>query len=142
MVTIILGILAAVAIPRYTATVEKAEAAAEDAVISSIRAGLETHATEKLITHGRREWPENPFTALETKPSGYAVANNGDPTNTANAAADGEWTYNIANVTVNSVAFDGTITHMRGDNTVKRWSYEEGNHTSGSQVVGSLGARY
>ena len=39
MVTIILGILAAVAIPRYTSTVDKAEAAAEDAVISSIEAG-------------------------------------------------------------------------------------------------------
>ena len=142
MVTIILGILAAVAIPRYTATVEKAEAAAEDAVIASIRAGLETHATEKLITHGRRAWPENPFTALETKPSGYAVNSSGAPTNTGNAAADGEWTFNIANVTVGNTAFDGTITHQRGNNDVKRWSYEEGNRNSGVEVVGSLGARY
>ena len=46
MVTIILGILAAVAIPRYASTVDKAEAAAEDAVISSIEAGLETYAVE------------------------------------------------------------------------------------------------
>ena len=36
MVTIILGILAAVAIPRYMTSVEKAEEAAEDAVISAI----------------------------------------------------------------------------------------------------------
>ena len=49
MVTIILGILAAVAIPRYMTSVQKAEEAAEDAVISSIRAGLETWATEKLM---------------------------------------------------------------------------------------------
>ena len=40
MVTIILGILAAVAIPRYTSTVTKAEEAAEDAVINSIKACL------------------------------------------------------------------------------------------------------
>ena len=33
MVTIILGILAAVAIPRYVGVVDKAEEAAEDAVI-------------------------------------------------------------------------------------------------------------
>ena len=46
MVTIILGILAAVAIPRYMTSVAAAEAAAEDAVISSIRAGLENYATE------------------------------------------------------------------------------------------------
>ena len=49
MVTIILGILAAVAIPRYASTVVKAEEAAEDAVISSIRAGLETYAVEQLM---------------------------------------------------------------------------------------------
>ena len=49
MVTIILGILAAVAIPRYMTSVEKAESAAEDAVISAIKAGLETYATEQLL---------------------------------------------------------------------------------------------
>ena len=54
MVTIILGILAAVAIPRYMTSVQKAEEAAEDAVISAIRAGLESHATEKLMENGRR----------------------------------------------------------------------------------------
>ena len=47
MVTIILGILAAVAIPRYASTVEAAEEAAEDAVISSIKAGLETYAEDQ-----------------------------------------------------------------------------------------------
>ena len=64
MVTIILGILAAVAIPRYVATVTKAEQSAEDAVISSIRSGLETYATEQLMEHGRGMWPVNPFDAL------------------------------------------------------------------------------
>ena len=38
MVTIILGILAAVAIPRYMDSVTKAEEAAEDATISAIMA--------------------------------------------------------------------------------------------------------
>ena len=52
MVTIILGILAAVAIPRYTTSVSAAEAAAEDAVISSIRAGLDNYAKEPVsYTH-------------------------------------------------------------------------------------------
>ena len=44
MVTIILGILAAVAIPRYMSTVTKAEEA-ESAVLANMRAGLENHAT-------------------------------------------------------------------------------------------------
>ena len=71
MVTIILGILAAVAIPRYMSTVQAAEEAAEDAVISSIRAGLESYATEKMMSEGRRYWPSDPFLALATAPSGY-----------------------------------------------------------------------
>ena len=45
MVTIILGILAAVAIPRYMTSVQKAEEAAEDAVINALKASLETYAT-------------------------------------------------------------------------------------------------
>ena len=88
MVTIILGILAAVAIPRYMTTVEKAEAAAEDAVIGSIRSGLETYAVEQLMDNGRRSWPTNPWDALETKPAGY------DANDSDDADTDGEWTYN------------------------------------------------
>ena len=136
MVTIILGILAAVAIPRYTATVEKAEAAAEDAVIASIKAGLETHATEQLITHGRRAWPVDPFTALESPPTGHVTSGTGF------AAADGQWKYNTTNVTVGGTVFEGTISHQRGNNIVKKWNYDEGNRNSGVEVVGSLGARY
>ena len=79
MVTIILGILAAVAIPRYLSSVQKAEEAAEDAVISQITSGLETFATEQLMANGRRSWPTDPFTALETKPAGYdATSENAD----------------------------------------------------------------
>jgi len=52
MVTIILGILAAVAIPRYMTSVQKAEEAAEDAVINAIKAGLEQYATEQMMSQG------------------------------------------------------------------------------------------
>ena len=126
MVTIILGILAAVAIPRYSASVRRAEAAAEDAVISSIRAGLETYATEQLMQHGRPEWPADPFDALETEPTGYSSTD-------GNALVDGEWTYNLTNT---------LITHMRGDNSVETWNYDKGSQAANSsQAVGSLGAR-
>ena len=140
IVTIILGILAAVAIPRYTVSVEKAEEAAENAVISSIRSGLETYATEQFMDHGRREWPENPFDALAETPAGYAVDNIGD------AASDGEWTYNTIGDTEPAYGFgtyDGSITHMRGDNTVKTWYYNNGSMTSegnSTQAVGRLGS--
>ena len=127
MVTIILGILAAVAIPRYMTSVAKAEEAAEDAVINAIKAGLEQHATEKLMENGRRSWPDNPWTALETTPAGY------DATDTDDADSDGEWTYN--STTLN-------ITHMRANGDVKHWDYTKGTNTGGnSDAVGTLGAR-
>ena len=126
---------------KISGTVERAEAAAEDAVISSIRAGLETYATEQLMEHGRREWPVNPFLSLETTPDGYTT------TNTGNASSDGQWTYNTTSGGTAGDgfgAYDGSITHMRGDNTVKTWYYNNGSMTSegnSTQAVGSLGAR-
>ena len=123
MVTIILGILAAVAIPRYTTSVSAAEAAAEDAVISGIRAGLENYATEQLMSNGRRSWPANPFEALATKPSGYS-------TDDSNADSDGEWTFH-----------NGHITHQRNDNTRYKWAYSQGTATGDNADVGTLGSR-
>ena len=126
MVTIILGILAAVAIPRYMTTVDKAEAAAEDAVIGSIRAGLETYATEQLMDNGRRSWPTNPWDALETKPAGYDANDNDD------ADSDGEWTYNSTTK---------KITHQRNDNSRVGWQYDEGTQTGDNANIGTLGTR-
>ena len=125
MVTIILGILAAVAIPRYMSTVDKAEEAAEDAVISSIRAGLETYATEQLMESGRRTWPDSPWSALATKPSGYT-------TDATDADTDGEWTYNTTSL---------KITHQRGDNSRVGWAYAKGTQTGDAAAVGTLGSR-
>ena len=123
MVTIILGILAAVAVPRYMTSVASAEAAAEDAVIASINAGLESYATDKLISTGREYWPDNPFTALKTAPSGY------DNTDTDNADSDGEWTYNTT---------DLKITHQRQDNSIHTWTYAKGtNNDPDNNAVGA-----
>ena len=125
MVTIILGILAAVAIPRYMTSVTKAEEAAEDAVISAIKAGLETYATEQLMDNGRRSWPTNPWDALDTKPNGYT-------TDVTDADVDGEWTYNTTSK---------KITHQSNDNSRVSWQYDEGTQSGDNAAVGTLGAR-
>ncbi len=117
MVTIILGILAAVAIPKYMATVGESEQAAEDAVISAMVSGLEIYATEKLIDSGRRYWPSHPFDALSKKPASYDNTDNND------ADSDGEWTFNTSNK---------RITHMRQDGSKYYWSYDAGTNTESS----------
>ena len=125
MVMIILGILAAVAIPRYASTITKAEEAAEDAVISQIAAGLEVYATEQLLDNGRRSWPDNPWDGLDTKPNGYT-------TDVTDADEDGEWTYNSTTK---------KITHQRNDNSRVGWSYDKGTQTGDNASVGTLGTR-
>ena len=125
MVTIILGILAAVAIPRYMTTVTKAESAAEDAVINSIKAGLETYATEQLLDNGRRSWPTNPWDALDTKPAGYT-------TDATDADIHGEWTYNTTSK---------KFTHQRNDNSRVGWQYNEGTQSGDNAAIGTLGVR-
>ena len=126
MVTIILGILAAVAIPRYMESVKQAEMAAEDAVINAIRAGLEQHATEKLMENGRRSWPTDPWDALETTPVGYADTDE-------NASDDGEWRFNTTTA---------NITHMRANGVVVHWDYDKGTNDGGNNdAVGDLSKR-
>jgi len=127
MVMIILGVLAAVAIPRYSETIENAEEAQEDAVITNVGAALENYAMHKMIDSGRRIWPDNPFTALKVKPSTY--------TDDGTAAdSDNEWTYVVGD--------PNYITHQRSDNTRWKWEYDEGINTGTDlDTTGTLGSR-
>ena len=67
---VILGIMAAVAVPRYLDSISNAEESAENAVISSIRSGLKQHANNELYSSGRATWPTNPFSVLSEPPAG------------------------------------------------------------------------
>ena len=115
IVTIILAVLAAVAIPRYVSTVSSNEAAAEDAVIASIRSGLDIYATDMLIMNGREYWPDNPFDALTTKPQSYT-------TDGTNCDKDNEWTF-VVEASTNGT---GRVTHQRADNSRFQWTYHSG----------------
>ena len=125
IVMVILGIMAAVAVPRYLDSIENAEASAEDAVISSIRAGLKQAANNSLLTGGRATWPTNPFDALAEKPAGHT--NDQD-----NANVDGEWTFNTTT---------SQLTHQRADNSRYTWDYDEGTQVGDDAAVGALGER-
>ena len=125
IVMVILGIMAAVAVPRYLDSIENAEESAENAVISSIRAGLKQAANDSLYSNGRASWPTNPFDALAEKPLGYKT----DPVNTGNANEDGEWTFNTGT---------SQITHQRADNSRHAWDYVKGVQTGDNAGIGTL----
>ena len=71
MVMIIIGVLAAVAIPRFQDIVIESEVAVEQRIIQTISDGLETYAREKYVSNGVRSWPDNPFVALSKLPPDY-----------------------------------------------------------------------
>ena len=108
MVTIILGILAAVAVPRYMGTVSQAEAAAEKAVIDALKAAVENYATQEFLEKGRYDYPSNPFELVDV--DGYCGECDG-------GMVDGSWKY---------VSSDNlhTITHQRRDNSLWYWTYD------------------
>ena len=132
MVMIILGILSAVAIPRYLETIEKSEIAAEDAVVDKIVSALENYAQHKMLTEGRRYWPENPFESLVTLPQTYTTDGN-------NADTDNEWTFVNRYTADENAEISGEITHQRADNTRWQWTYNAGiNHGTDVDVTGTL----
>jgi len=133
IVMVILGIMAAVAVPRYLDSIANAEESAEDAVISAIRNGLKQYANNSLLDNGRASWPTDPFDALSEKPAGHTE--DGDLANT-----DGEWTF------IDNGDGTGQITHQRADNSRYTWDYnsgiqEEDEESGDNTSIGTLGPR-
>ena len=109
MVTIILGILAAVAVPRYMGAVSNSEAAAEAATVAALQSAVESYANQKYLETGRYSYPDNPFDYVEV--DGY------DDTQST-PTADGMWVLGNGDD-------DGTmnVKHQRRDDNVYKWSY-------------------
>jgi len=128
IVMVILGIMAAVAVPRYLDSISNAEESAEDAVISAIRSGLKQAANDSLYTNGRASWPTNPFDVLSETPAGHTDDNDV-------ADTDGEWTF------LDNMDGTGQITHQRADNSRYSWDYYAGTQDGDDAEVGSLGER-
>ena len=112
MVTIILGILAAVAVPRYMGAVSNAEAAAEAATVAALQSAVENYATQSFLEDGRYAYPDNPFDYIEV--DGY------DGVGTADE--DGEWA-------ISGESGQVSITHQRRDDNVYSWSYDSSDLT-------------
>jgi len=112
MVTIILGILAAVAIPRYQQTVDNAEATAEKAFVDMVWAGCEQEASERLTEFGLEAWPYNPLTTIGRSRNLSVTLFEGIPDE------DNEWQFSI------DAVGEPAIFHHRRNDEIYYYKYD------------------
>ena len=119
MVIIIIGILAAVSIPRFAVVIRQGEAAAEQGVITQIVDGLETWGMEEFMDTGIKSWPENPFTTLATISFDY------DSTQTdMTQLSGGEWIFTgESGLSFEDISLANAIVHRRVEDTLSVWIY-------------------
>ena len=121
IVMVLLGILAAVAVPKMGNTISSSEEATEDAIIAALQAAVEMYAMDQVVAVSVKSYPTNPFDELEKPPSGYSgVGSLSD--------LDGEWVFN--NDSENTY-----VAHRRNDNNKYKWSYNASLGTFGDRVA-------
>ena len=98
IIMVILGVLAAVAVPRLGNTIDTSEASAEQAVIGNLRSALEVYAMDQVVANSTKSYPTNPFDALDNKSKDELLNTN--------------WSYS-----------GSTIQHTRNDGNVTTWMY-------------------
>ena len=103
IIMVILGVLAAGAVPRLGNTIDSSEQSAEEAVIGNLRSALEVYAMDQVVNNSNKSYPSNPFDALDDKSKSDLLNNNW------------YWGYN---------GNDG-INHIRNDGVRVFWYYSE-----------------
>ncbi len=112
MVTIILGILAAVAIPRYQQTVDNAEETAEKTFVDMVWAGVEQESTERLTEFGLEAWPYNPLTVIGRSRNISVTLFEGIPDE------DNEWQFSV------DAVGEPAIFHHRRNDEIYYYKYD------------------
>ena len=83
IVIVILGILAAVAVPRMGNIISQSAESAEEAILAQLESAAEIKALDNVLLTGYKTYPSKPFTELEKTPSGY--------TNGSDSGQDDAW---------------------------------------------------
>ena len=68
IVMVLLGILAAVAVPRMTNSIRSAEEAAEQKFMGNLVSALEVYANDEVVKHSVKKYPSDPFIDLDKYP--------------------------------------------------------------------------
>ena len=121
IVMVLLGILAAVAVPKMGNTISSSEEATEDAIIAALQSAVEMYAMDQVVNNSVKSYPSNPFDELDKPPSGYSgVGSLGD--------VDGEWVFN-------NDSQNAYVAHRRNDNNKYKWHYNDNDGTFGVRVA-------
>ncbi|MBT4207070.1 type II secretion system protein [Candidatus Woesearchaeota archaeon] len=112
VVILIIGIMSAVAVPRYQRIIELKELEAEKEFTSQIWEELELYTEEQLVETGVESWPINPLSVLGRTRGVIVTLDLGIPDE------DNEW------------QFDGTdLFHRRRNNEIWYYNYNASNFT-------------
>lgn len=103
IVMVILGILAAVAVPKMGNVILKSGEAAAAAVIAQLESAAEIYALDQVLLTGSKAYPSNPFDELEKQPDGYKTG--------TFTAQEGDWWFN-----------SNVVYHHRNGSTYS-WTY-------------------
>ena len=89
IVMVILGIMAAVAVPKMGNVITQSAEAAEEAVLAQLESAAEIKALDNVLLNGVKSYPSNPFNELEKKPDGY--------TDGSDSGSEGAWWFSTSN---------------------------------------------
>ena len=117
IIMVVLGILAAVAVPRMGNTISSSEEAAENTVIASLRSAVEVYAMDQVVENSNKSYPMNPFDELDKLPDGYTGIGTPDE--------DGEWVF----------TGDSHVAHQRNNNSRFKWYYDSSTGEFGDRVA-------
>ena len=121
IVMVLLGILAAVAIPKVGNTISSSEEKTEDAIIAALQSAVEMYAMDQVVANSVKSYPTNPFDELDKFPSGYSGVG-------SLSGVDGEWVFN-------NDSQSAYVAHQRNDNSKYRWFYNDSSGIFGGRVA-------
>ena len=124
IVMVLLGILAAIAVPRMTSSIQSAEENTEQKFMGNLVSALEIYAGDEFVENSVKSYPADPFDALDR-----------DPNDSWEFYPD-SWDFNPMG-----------IEHTRNDGTIKSWQYTvtapaNGNHGSYTLYGPGYGSNY
>ena len=113
IIMVILGVLAAVAVPRLGSSIDSSEVAAEEAVIGSLKSAIEVWAMDQVVANSSKSYPLNPFDALDAKSKNDLLYSN-------------EWWFS-----------GGFVRHTRNDGVEVVWQYNSSTGDIGERLFNS-----